>query len=61
MSSECSLDCLVSLLRELYALPRDSERVEFMARAIAQAHPGAAPKLMRDMPFWASAPREWQT
>lgn len=60
MSNERSRDCLVRLLHELYAFPRESERVEFMAGAIAQAHPGAAPKLMRYLPFWASAPMEGQ-
>lgn len=60
MSSERSRDCLVRLLHSLYALPHDSERVEFMAGAIAPADPGAAPKLMRYLPVWASAPREGQ-
>ena len=58
MSSERSHDTLVSLMHELCALPRESERVEFKAGAIVPADPGAAPKLMRYLPFWASAPRE---
>jgi len=58
MSSQHSRDYLVSLLHELCALHRESERVEFTAGAIVPADPGAAPKLMRYLPFWASAPRE---
>jgi len=58
MSSERSRDYLVSLTHELCALPRESERVEFKAGAIVPPDPGAAPKLMRYLPFWASAPRE---
>jgi hypothetical protein len=58
MSSERSRDYLVSLTHELCALPRESERVEFKAGAIVPVDPGAAPKLMRYLPFWASAPRE---
>lgn len=58
MSTERSRDYLVSLLHELCALPGESERVEFMAGVIAQAHPGAATPLMRYLPFWVSAPRE---
>jgi hypothetical protein len=58
MSSERSRDYLVSFTHELCALPRESERAEFKAGAIVPADPGAAPKLMRYLPFWASAPRE---
>ena len=58
MSSEGSRDYLVSLTHELCALPRESEWVEFKVGAIVPADPGAAPKLMRYLPFWASAPRE---
>ena len=58
MSSERSRDYLVSLLHELCALPLESERVAFKAGAIVPADPGAAHKLMRYLPFWASAPRE---
>lgn len=58
MSSERSPEFLVSLTHELCDLPRKSERVEYKARAIVPADPGAAPKLMRYLPFWASALRE---
>jgi hypothetical protein len=58
MTSERSQAYLVSLTHELCASPRESERVEFKAGAIVPADPGAAPKLMPYLPFWASAPRE---
>ena len=58
MSSERSQDYLVSLTHELRALPRESEWVGFKSGAIAPADPGAAPKLMRYLPFWATASRE---
>jgi hypothetical protein len=58
MSSERSRDYLVSLMHELCALSRETERVEFKVGAIVPDVPGAAPKLMRYLPFWASAPRE---
>lgn len=60
MSSERSQDFLVSLTYGLCALPRESEHVELKAGAIVPADPGAAPKLMRYLPYWASAPREGQ-
>lgn len=60
MSSERSWDYIVGLTHELCAWPRESERVEYKARAIVPADPGAAPKLMRYLSFWASAPREGQ-
>ena len=58
MSSERSRDYLVSLTHALCASPRESEWVGFKAGAIVPADPGAAPKLMRYLPFWASGPRE---
>jgi hypothetical protein len=58
MSSERSHDYLVSLLDELCALPRESELVELKSGSIMPADPGAAPKLMRYLLFWASAARE---
>ena len=58
MSCQRSQGYLVSLTHELCALPREAERVEFKAGAIVTADPGAAPKLMRYLPFWASGPRE---
>ena len=58
MSSERSRDDLVSLTHELCASPREFEWVGFKAGATVPADPGAAPKLMRYLPFWASAPRE---
>ena len=58
MSRQRSRDYLVRLTNELCASPRESEWVGFKAGAIVPADPGAAPKLMRYMPFWASAPRE---
>lgn len=60
MSSERSRDYLVNLLHELCALPRESAGSRFTAGAIARADSGAAPKLIRYLPFWASAPREGQ-
>lgn len=60
MSTERSLDYLVSLLHKRCGLPRESEQAEFKAGAIVPADPGAAPKLMRYLPFWATAPREGQ-
>jgi len=57
MSSQRNQDYLVSLLDELRALPCETEWVEFKVGAIVPADPGAAPKLMRYLPFWASAPR----
>ena len=56
MTSEHSRVYIVSLLHELCALPREPERVPFMA--IGSADPCAPPKLMRYLPFWASSPRE---
>lgn len=61
MSSERSRDYLVSLTHELCALPRESESDGFKAGAIVTADPGAAPRLMRYLPFWASGPREGRT
>jgi hypothetical protein len=58
MSCERSQDYLVSLLNELCALPRETEQVQLEPGAIVPAAPGAAPKLTRYLPFWASAPRE---
>ena len=58
MSSERSRDYLVSLLHKRCGLPRESEQVEFKAMDAVPVDPGAAPKLMRYLPFWASAPRE---
>jgi hypothetical protein len=58
MSSERSRDYLVSLLNELRALHREPERIDLDDGPIVPADPGAAPKLMRYLPFWASAPRE---
>lgn len=58
MSSQRSRDYLVSLLDELCASPRESEWVGFKAGATVPADSGAAPKLMRYLPFWASAPKE---
>ncbi len=58
MTSECSRDNLVNLVPELCELHQESELVEFKAGAIVPADPGAAPKLMRYLPFWASAARE---
>ena len=58
MSSQRSQAYLVSLTHELCALPRETELIKFKAGAIVPADPGAAPKLMRYLPFWASAPWE---
>ena len=58
MSSERSREYLVSLLHKRCGLPLESEQVEFRARAIVPAGHVAAPKLMRYLPFWASAPKE---
>jgi hypothetical protein len=58
MSSERSRDYLVILTHELCALPRETELIEFKAGAIVPADPGSAPKLMRYLPLWATAPRE---
>jgi hypothetical protein len=57
MSSERRV-YLVSLLHKRCGLSRESEQVEFRARAFVPADPGETPKLMRYLPFWASAPRE---
>lgn len=61
MSSEHSRDYILSLTNDLCVLPLESKRVEFKAGAIVPAEPGAAPKLMRYLPFWSSAPREGRT
>jgi len=58
MNSERSRDYLVSLLHKWCGLPRESEQAEFKAGAIVPADPGEVPKLMRYLPFWATAPRE---
>jgi hypothetical protein len=60
VTSERSKDYLVILLNKLCGLPLDCEQDEFKAGATVPADPGAAPKLMRCLPFWASAPREGQ-
>jgi hypothetical protein len=58
MNSEHSRDYIVSLTHDLCASPREPEWVGFKAGATFPADSGAAPKLMRYLPFWASAPRE---
>lgn len=60
MHSECTRDYLVSLLHKRCGLPLELEQAEFKAGAIAQADHGAVPKLMRSLPFWASAARKGQ-
>jgi hypothetical protein len=58
MSNERSQQFLVRHTHELCASPRESESDGFKAGATVPADSGAAPKLMRYLPFWASAPRE---
>ena len=58
MNSEHSRDYIVSLTHDLCASPRESESDGFKAGATVPAVSGAAPKLMRYLPFWASAPGE---
>ena len=58
MSSQRSQGYLVSLTHELCASPRESESDGFKAGATVPADSGAAPKLMRYLPFWASGPKE---
>jgi hypothetical protein len=58
MSSERSQESLVRLTHGLCALPRETKQVQLEPGAIVPADPGAAPKLMRYLPFWALGPRE---
>jgi hypothetical protein len=58
MSNERSQESLVRLTHGLCALPREPEQVQLEPGANVPADPGAAPKLMRYLPFWASAPME---
>lgn len=58
MSTKRSWVCLVSLLHELCVFTRESERVAFHSGRHCAGGPWRGPKLMRYLPFWASAPRE---
>lgn len=58
MSCQRSQGYLVSLTHELCASHRKSEWVGFKAWATVPADSGAAPRLMRYLPFWASGPKE---
>ena len=61
MSIERSRDCLLSLMHELCALTRESERVAFHSGRHCDGGPWrAAPKLMGYLAFWPSTPREGQ-
>jgi hypothetical protein len=58
MSSEGSQESLVRLTHGLCALPRETEQLQLEPGAIVPAVPGAATKLLRYLPFWASTSRE---
>jgi ATP-dependent DNA helicase RecG len=63
MTTDCSTEYLVGLVRELCKLPQQTEWVEFKenikeaveAGAIAPYEATAAPKLMKYIPWWAAA------